>query len=184
MPKSGTMFLVVGPSGSGKDSLIAAAHERLAHFGHFLFPKRVITRPNAADREHHIMQGLEEFEMAEANSAFALSWHAYGHGYGVPGQVSRDMEEGHNVVVNVSRAIVPTARMYFDPLVVLHVTVPFELAIQRLQARGREDEWEMARRMKRHEQDTPEGPDVIEIDNSGAFDEAVEEFVIALLAHS
>ena len=69
-------------------------------------------------------------------------------------------------------------------LVVLHVTVPLDLAMRRLQERGREDEWEMARRLKRHDVDNPEGPDVITIDNSGAFDEAVEEFVIALLAHS
>ena len=45
----GTLFLVVGPSGAGKDSLIAGAAKALAGDPRFVFPSRLLTKSSDFD---------------------------------------------------------------------------------------------------------------------------------------
>ena len=45
----GTFVAVIGPSGAGKDTILAGARAALANDASFLFPRRVITRP----ADHH-----------------------------------------------------------------------------------------------------------------------------------
>ena len=96
---SGTLVLVVGPSGSGKDTLIGGAARDLAGDGAFVFPRRIITRPTEAGGEPHIAQTLPAFEEAEKAGAFALSWRAHGLAYGIPGAIRGDLRAGRHVVV-------------------------------------------------------------------------------------
>ena len=48
----GRLVLVVGPSGAGKDTLIAAVRQRLAADEAFLFPRRIVTRPSSAAEDN------------------------------------------------------------------------------------------------------------------------------------
>ena len=49
----GTLFLVVGPSGAGKDSLLAGAQNVLQYDSSIVFARRCITRPSDAGGELH-----------------------------------------------------------------------------------------------------------------------------------
>ena len=44
-PGRGTLALVVGPSGAGKDALIDGARHHFAGDPRYSFPRRLITRP-------------------------------------------------------------------------------------------------------------------------------------------
>lgn len=180
---SGTLILVVGPSGAGKDTLIAGAAEALADDARFVFPRRIITRAAEAGGEHHVAQSPEAFEEAEKAGAFGLSWRAHGMAYGIPGAIADDLRAGRNVVVNVSRGVIETARQRFPRLEVVAVTVSQGELTRRLQARGREDAAAIEARLARAGIFEIDGEGISRLDNDGAIEEGVERFV-ALLRRS
>ena len=68
---TGCLVLVTGPSGAGKDSLIAAAKTALLSNPRFMFPRRAVTRVRSAHEVHDSLS-VAEFSKAVACGAFAL----------------------------------------------------------------------------------------------------------------
>lgn len=172
----GTLFLVAGPSGAGKDTLIGAARSMLEPAGAHLFPRRAITRPASDDAEDHIAMGESTFQASERAGQFALSWRAHGLAYGVPASIEGALDRGTHVVVNVSRSVVAAARVRFAPARAIEVTAAPGILAARLTARGREGEAEIGPRLTR------EGvfdPDVV-VTNDGPLYAAVAQFLAAL----
>ena len=134
----GILFLVVGPSGAGKDSLIAAARQALSHDSRFVFAKRIITRPSDAGGEAHEAVTEEVFAQRRDAGEFCLQWQAHGLHYGLPAPLAEELEAGRSVVANVSRAVIPTARSRFRNVRVLLVTASRLVLRERLIGRGRE----------------------------------------------
>lgn len=147
MPARGTLFLIVGPSGAGKDTLIALAREQLGPG--YVYPRRAITRPAGAGSEDHVAEDEASFAACERAGNFALSWRAHGLSYGIPTSIGTDLALGKHVVINVSRAVVDAARAKFDPVRVILITAPQEVLRARLSARGREDDAGIAERLSR-----------------------------------
>ena len=179
MPRSrrlarGTLFLIAGPSGAGKDTLIAEARKRLSE--HYVFPRRVITRPTRSDAELHSFETEARFQQSRADGAFALSWEAHGLLYGVPRSIDEDLKSGRHVVINVSRDVVATARQAYDPARTILVTAPREVLERRLATRGREPPGDIALRLARQLE--------VEADavvcNEGNLGTALDQFLTAL----
>jgi phosphonate metabolism protein PhnN/1,5-bisphosphokinase (PRPP-forming) len=147
MPARGTLFLIVGPSGAGKDTLIALARETLGPG--YVFPRRAITRPAGAGGEDHVAEDQASFEACERAGNFALSWRAHGLAYGIPSSIATDLKLGKHVVINVSRAVIGEARAKFQPVRVILVTASKEVLRARLKARGREDSASIEERLGR-----------------------------------
>lgn len=173
----GTLHLVVGPSGVGKDSLIDAARAARPDLA---FPTRIITRPADAGGEAHDFMPLADFERREDAGGFLLSWRAHGLAYGIPAEAGAALASGRGVVVNVSRGVIAAARAAHAPLRVLAITAPAEALARRLAARGRETETQIAARLARADLAAPAGPDVRAIDNGGDLDSARAAFLAAL----
>jgi len=173
----GTLFLVVGPSGAGKDTLIAAAR---AARPDLIVPRRAATR--AADGPGEVVTAMtpRDFEHAEAAGAFALSWRAHGLAYGIPVEAAVALAAGRNVLANVSRSVVETARRRYAPVRVLVVTASPERRAERLAARGREAAPAIATRLARAPGAILEGLDVTVIENEGALAAAEAAFLAAL----
>ena len=74
MTGRGTLILVVGPSGAGKDSIIAGAAERLRDNPKLVFARRVITRPPEAGGENHLALSSAEFADWRNAGRFMLHW--------------------------------------------------------------------------------------------------------------
>jgi phosphonate metabolism protein PhnN/1,5-bisphosphokinase (PRPP-forming) len=175
------LFLVVGPSGSGKDTLIAAAEAEFAAGGRYLFARRVVTRPADAGGEAHEAVSADEFSALSAERAFALEWSAHGLRYGIRAEIAEALAAGRHVVANVSRTIVQEARARFAPLAVVWVSAAPAVLAQRLAARRREDPADIALRLARGGALPPEG-DIRAVDNSGELGPAVAAFLAALRA--
>ena len=171
--RPGTLFLVVGPSGAGKDTLINGARRCLETDARFVFPRRIVTRPDHAPGE--IAMAPDHFEAARRNGAFALSWCAHGLAYGVPRDISKALEEGHCVIANVSRGVLAEARKAFPRVRVIHVDAPSALLKQRLAGRRRESADKQEERL--HRTVPVEGDDVESLVNDGPVDHAVAAMV-------
>jgi len=158
----GRLVLVVGPSGSGKDTLIAAVRQQVGT--DVVFPRRVVTRPASAHEDHDSLSE-EDFLRAAGQGAFALTWHAHGLRYGVPASIDADLCAARTVVCNVSRAIVPAARAKYVLVTVVLITAPADVLISRLSARRRPSDGALAGRLARPAATI--APDVV-IENVGS----------------
>ena len=72
----GKLIWLMGPSGSGKDSLLAEL--RLREQTQLLVAHRYITRDASAGSENHIALSEQEFFTRAGQNLLALSWHANG----------------------------------------------------------------------------------------------------------
>ena len=140
MQKIGQLFLIVGNSGSGKDSLLKEVLRQWpASAKPIRIPQRYITRPAHAS-EPFISVTSEDFADLKQQGKFWLTWHVYDTDYGVPGTIINWLQQGDSVIVNVSRKIIPQARQLIPDLKVIFITVPLEVTLQRIKERSRESE--------------------------------------------
>jgi len=170
---AGRLIFLIGPSGSGKDSLIDASRDRLAAAG-VEIARRVITRSAEAKGEAAHGVTAKQFETLLAQGEFAMHWRANGLDYGIPLQVDQWLQAGRTVLVNGSRAYLAEARRRYPDLLAVLVEVKPEVLRQRLLARGRETAEEVERRLARNAglQATAD-PSVRVLDNSTDLEVAV-----------
>lgn len=179
----GCVFLVVGASGAGKDSLIAGAKRQLGADSSFLFPQRHITRAADAGGEDHIALDESAFQALRQEGAFALSWGAHGLYYGISSEIEKEIARGQNVVINVSRTVIGMAEDRFPKVVTIHVTVAPDILAERLRQRGREDEADVQRRLARAAAVQVTASRVETVDNSTTLGAAVGAFLRVLNRH-
>lgn len=172
---AGRLIYLIGPSGSGKDSLLDAARLRLAERGCRIV-RRVITR--SAEAVGEAAEGSARTICGdERRGAFALSWQANGLSYGIPRQIDDWLAVGDDVLVNGSRGHLAQTRERYPTLLVVLLTVDQAVLRQRLLARGRESVAEIDARLARNTQFTDSltaTPGVFLLDNSGSLAHTVE----------
>ena len=145
---SGAWIFVCGPSGAGKDSVIAWTQLHLASCKNIVFARRMVTRPAQPGSDHDPITEHDFLGLLEGGH---LRWHwrAHGFGYGIAQAYAADVKAGRKVVVNASRAHVLMLSPSPD-LQVVHITShPKELAA-RLLKRGRDSANAITDRLKRN----------------------------------
>lgn len=176
---TGRVFAIVGPSGAGKDTLLDAARQARLDL---VIVRRYITRPESAGGEDFCGVTEAEFEARRARGDFLLHWRAHGLSYGIPQDEIELHKEGHDVLFNASRAILPQAAQLLPDLRVIRIVVPSQVLLERLLARGRESRDEIEARILRAGQPLPDGLNVIDVRNDGPLAEGVARFLAALQA--
>ncbi len=168
------IFAVVGPSGAGKDTLIAGAAAARPDL-HVV--RRVITRPTEAGGEDFEGVTPSAFAVRKAAGEFAVDWSAHGLRYGIPhSQVDRPGD----LVFNCSRAALTAAQAAFCDLRVILVTAPSATLAERLAARGREDIADIRARLARADFQLPNGIQATTIINDSTAEQGIERLLAAL----
>lgn len=164
----GRLVLVVGPSGAGKDTLLRLAQAVCIDDHNVVFPRRVVTRESSAD-EDNIAMSQDDFRRAREHGDFAVHWEAHGHSYALPLDINDDIRAGRAVVANVSRTVIGALRQAYANLVVVAITAPPDVLAQRLAARARHSDGNLADRLARSVDDASANADVT-ILNAGSAD--------------
>lgn len=172
------IFAVVGPSGAGKDTLMAAA---CAIDPSIRLVRRVITRPADAGGEDFEGVTEAEFQARKQAGAFALDWDAHGLRYAIPAE---QLAGPGTVLFNGSRKALPLASAVLPGLTVILVTAPLDVLARRLSLRGREDAEDIMGRLARSEFVLPDGITPRVVVNDGTEAEGVQRFMAALYAVS
>jgi ribose 1,5-bisphosphokinase len=164
----GRLVLVVGPSGAGKDTLLRLAQAACIDDHNVVFPRRVVTRESSADEDNMAMSH-DDFRRAREHGDFAVHWEAHGHSYALPIEINDDIRAGRAVVANVSRTVIGALRQDYANVVVVAITAPPDVLAQRLAARARHSDGNIADRLTRSVDDASAHADVT-ILNAGSAD--------------
>lgn len=168
------IFAVVGPSGAGKDTLIAGA---IAARPDLRRVRRVITRPAEAGGEDFEDVSEADFARRKLRGDFALDWRAHGLCYGIP---RAPLEMPGDAIFNGSRAALPMALSRLPGLRVILVTAPAAVLAARLAARGREPPEDVRARLDRGAFTLPDGIRAETVLNDGTPEAGIARLLAAL----
>ncbi|MGB1035221.1 MAG: phosphonate metabolism protein/1,5-bisphosphokinase (PRPP-forming) PhnN [Primorskyibacter sp.] len=179
MRRTGRLIAVVGPSGVGKDSVMAAIAQAVPEV-------RVVRRiiagaPSVVDRgEPYTATSASEFSRMVAQGGFALHWDAHGLRYGIPVSVHGALAEGRDCLANLSRGVLGQGQAVFATMQVLHITARPDTLARRMAARGRDTATQMRSRLARANTPLPDGVETCEINNDGPLHDTVAQAVARL----
>jgi len=170
------LVYVIGPSGVGKDSIMAIARAACDP-GAVAFAHRYITRPPQPGDENHIALSEPEFAARHRAGWFALAWRSHGLSYGIGREIDSWLVSGVLVVMNGSRAYLDEAAARYPDLVPVLVTADPEVLRARLQARQRESAADIDARLRAGAATPVSHPRLKTIDNSGTLAASGEAFM-------
>ncbi|MEI7447404.1 MAG: phosphonate metabolism protein/1,5-bisphosphokinase (PRPP-forming) PhnN [Burkholderiales bacterium] len=146
---SARLVVVVGASGSGKDSVMAGWLAGLPERVRPRRARRTITRPAHVQSEDHEPVSGPRFDALLERGAFAFHWSAHGLRYGVRHDELAPLLDGRWVVVSGSRAHLPELLQAAPRAWIVEVDAPAGLRAGRLLDRGREADDAVAARLCR-----------------------------------
>lgn len=145
---SGLWVFVCGPSGAGKDSVMAWAARQLAARQDIVFARRIVTRAAHLGSDHDEVTA-EQFARLNDGDGLAWHWQAHGFQYGVEARYAALVSTGKIVVINGSRAHASGLNAT-APVRVVQVTTDAAQLASRLEQRGRDAPHEVSRRLVRN----------------------------------
>jgi len=146
----GLLFVVSGPSGAGKDTLVDALRERMPRIRYSVSATTRAPRPGEIEGEHYFFVARPVFEERRAAGGF-LEWREYNEQlYGTPRDfMESTLAQGYDVIMKpeVNGALAVKAA-YPDAVLIFLVPDRFSNLRERLLARRTETNEEIARRLE------------------------------------
>ena len=145
----GLLFVISGPSGAGKDTLVDALRARMPTLRYSVSATTREPRPGEREGEHYFFISREEFRRRLDSDGF-LEWREYnGNAYGTPrSYIEATLRDGFDVVmkpeVNGAMAIV---RAFPEAVSIFVLPDKFSNLRRRLLERRTESNDEIARRL-------------------------------------
>ena len=147
--RQGRLFVVSGPSGVGKGTLVAEALKRLPHLRRAVTYTTRPPRPGeVAGQDYHFVSP-EEFEWMKAQGAF-LEWaEVYGNFYGSPrAEVDRLRQQGYDVVLVLDvQGALAVKRQCPDAVLIFIEPPSLDELRRRMEVRGADPPEAIARRL-------------------------------------
>ncbi len=182
----GLLFVVSGPSGAGKDTLVDALRARLPRLRYSVSATTREPRPGELEGEHYFFLAREEFERRRSAGGF-LEWREYNDNlYGTPRDfVERTLTEGYDLIMKPEvNGALAVKKAFQDAVLIFLAPDKFSHLRARLLARRTETNEEIARRLEIAHQEFRfvRNFDYIVINEESRSDEAVRDLQAILQA--
>lgn len=146
----GLLFVVSGPSGAGKDTLVDALRARMPRLRYSVSATTREPRAGEREGEHYFFLGRKEFEERITAGDF-LEWREYnGNLYGTPrGFVESTLTEGYDLIMKPEvNGALAVKKSFPDAVLIFLLPDRFSHLRARLLARRTETNEEIARRLE------------------------------------
>lgn len=146
----GLLFVISGPSGAGKDTLVEALVGRVPRLRYAISMTTRAPRADERDGEHYFFVSRAEFEQRHADGMLLETREYGGNLYGTPrDSIQQSLTQGEDVIVKpeVNGALAVKAA-YPDAVLIFLIPDRFSYLRERLLARRTETNEEVARRLE------------------------------------
>ena len=176
--RKGLFLAVVGPSGSGKDTIIDACCKQLPNIKRV---KRYITREQQkAGGEDSYNIDFDTFRKLERDGGFAFSWSAHHLKYGLPITIFDEINVGKSLIANISRSILDQLSDKFEYYEIILITASDKILAERLEKRGRESKAQIEERLARSSFTIPNGISPLILRNETTVEDAVSKIIASI----
>ncbi|MBQ5813062.1 MAG: guanylate kinase, partial [Clostridia bacterium] len=140
MNKKGSLFIVTGPSGAGKGTVLAGLSRRLSNVFYSVSATTRQPRPGEVDGKNYYFKTKEEFEGMIARGEMLEYAEYVGNYYGTPeGPVNEMLEAGNDVILEIEVQGALIVKNKRPDAILVFITPPsFEILEERLRNRGTE----------------------------------------------
>ncbi len=182
----GLLFVVSGPSGAGKDTLVEALIERMPRLRYSVSATTRGPRPGEVEGEHYFFLDRAAFEERAKTSGFIETREYNGNLYGTPRDyVQKVLTDGYDVIMKPEvNGAMRIKAAYPDAVLIFLVPDKFSHLRDRLLARKTETNEEIARRLEIAHQEMKfiRDFDYIVINEQGRSDDAIRDLQAILQA--
>lgn len=158
------LFVISGPSGAGKGTLLAELRMQRPDLGLTVSATTRSPRPGEVDGTSYYFLSDEEFRRRIAAGEFVEWAEVHGHLYGtLVSEVKRLLAKGHSLVLEIDvQGALNVRKVYPDAVLVFIEPPSLQVLEERLRGRGTEDEASIELRLKnaRHEMELADQYDV------------------------
>jgi guanylate kinase len=155
LSRKGHLFIVSGPSGAGKGTLVKELVRRVPDVWVSVSVTTRAPRPGELDGQHYYFIGDDEFDRLIAADGL-LEWaEVHGNRYGTPrAQVEARVAEGTQVILEIDPQGAFQVREMIDGSVLVFIMPPStEELVRRLEKRGSETREQVATRLQTAERE-------------------------------
>ena len=150
MKKRGLLFIISGPAGRGKGTIVKRVRE-LAEFDFSVSATTRAPRPGETEGVHYFFTDKEEFKRKIAAGEMLEHAEYVGNYYGTPKKPVDDaLSAGKNIILDIDVQGALQVKTKMPEAVMIFVLPPdFETLMRRIRGRGTESEEIIAKRMEK-----------------------------------
>ena len=138
--KRGTFFVLSGPSGSGKGTVLQEVLRKSDRIVYSVSATSRSPRAGEVDGVNYYFKSREEFETLIKADAFIEYTETYGNYYGtLKSEVEKAIENGKNIILEIDPVGARNVRAHYPDAVLMYLVAPdLEVLSSRLSGRGSE----------------------------------------------
>lgn len=175
----GTLYLIVGPTGSGKQALVDAVLQSRPDIRR---APLIVSAPNNQNMCAVGAISPERFLDLMRRGAFALQWDCDGVRYGLTHESTRQLEDGQSLILCGDTLLIEKAREVYPTVRVIYITARMDILRRRLTSMAYGSDVEIDMHLAQSERMRPKDREIVTVDTSDSIAAGAKALMGALPA--